>query len=80
MLGARLSAAPGRLAVLHPGSWRKSGQTSGQRGYDYRLQKASAAFLKEAEVVLECAAKRVPVPYGNVVDHRIPHDQLQRVG
>lgn len=91
MLDGRMSAAPARLPVLQPGSWRTSGQTSGQRGYDYRWQKARAAFLRDhpfcayclrdagiratdvAEVILECAAKHVAVPYGNVVDHRIAH-------
>lgn len=91
MLKARLSAPSARLTVSHPGSWRTSGQTSGQRGYDYRWQKARHEYLRLhpycvyciretgiestdlAGVILECAARALPVPYGNVVDHIVAH-------
>ena len=90
-LGVRVAFAPVRLPQVQSASWRSSKQSSTQRGYDYRWQKARAAFLKDhpfcayclrdvgicatavADVILECAARNVPVPYGNVVDHRIPH-------
>lgn len=91
MLGARLQQAGARTAVMQPGSWRTSAQTSAQRGYGYRWQKERAVHLREhpfceicmrelriiakdlAAVILECAARGLAVPYGNVVDHRIAH-------
>ncbi|WP_454765575.1 HNH endonuclease signature motif containing protein [Cupriavidus campinensis] len=39
--------------------------------YCMREARIEAAGL--AEVILECAGRGLPVPYGNVVDHRIPH-------
>lgn len=90
-LAPRVAAAPRRLQQMQPGSWRSSDQSSSQRGYDYRWQKARAEWLREhpfcvyclrelriasatvAETILECAARGVPVPYGNVVDHIKPH-------
>lgn len=90
-LGARVASAPARLPTMQPGSWRSSDQSSTQRGYDYRWQKARATFLRDhpfcvyclresgivattvAETILECAARRLTVPYGNVVDHVRPH-------
>lgn len=91
MLGGRVTLAGGRTQTVQPGSWRTSGQTSSQRGYDYRWQKARAAYLRLhpycvycmreagieanglAEVILECAEHALPVPYGSLVDHIIPH-------
>lgn len=91
MLGGRVAQAGNRTSTMQPGSWRTSAQTSGQRGYDYRWQKARAAYLRLhpycvycmreirieaiglAEVILECAARDLPVPYGNVVDHIVAH-------
>lgn len=91
MLGGRVAQAGNRLPTMQPGSWRTSAQTSSQRGYDYRWQKARAAFLRDhpfcvyclrerriaatlvAEVIVECAARGIPLPYGNVVDHIVPH-------
>lgn len=46
MLGGRVALAGGRTQTVQPGSWRTSGQTSGQRGYDYRWQKARAEYLR----------------------------------
>lgn len=91
MLGGRVALAGGRAQTMQPGSWRTSDQSSSKRGYDYRWQKARAAFLREhpfcvyclrelriaattvAEIIVECAARGLPVPYGNVVDHIEPH-------
>lgn len=91
MLGGRVPAVDGRTSTMQPGSWRNSAQTSSQRGYDYRWQKARAAYLRLhpycvycmrearisatglAEVMVECATRGMPVPYGNVVDHIVAH-------
>ena len=37
------------------------------------LQEADIQAVSIEDIVLECAAKRVPLPYASVVDHRIPH-------
>ncbi|RZS80644.1 HNH endonuclease [Pigmentiphaga kullae] len=90
-LRSSLGTLSPRLASLPSGSWRTSSQSSTQRGYDYRWQKARAEHLRlhphcvyclrdagiqasdPAGVVIECAERGVPVPCGNVVDHKIPH-------
>lgn len=38
--------APARLVTVRPGSWRATEQSSAQRGYGYRWQKARAAYLE----------------------------------
>jgi len=91
MLGGRVPTVGGRTPTMQPGSWRTSAQTSGQRGYDYRWQKARAKYLRLhpycvyclrdarieatglADVIVECAERALPVPYGNVVDHIVAH-------
>ncbi|WP_417291719.1 HNH endonuclease signature motif containing protein [Cupriavidus pampae] len=91
MLGGRVAMATGRAPTMQPGSWRTNEQSSSQRGYDYRWQKARAAYLRlhpyciycmrdasirstsVAEVIVECAERGLPVPYGNVVDHIEAH-------
>lgn len=90
-LGARVAQAGTRTPTMQPGSWRTSAQTSGQRGYGYRWQKARAEHLAAhpfceyclrerailaravAEVIVECAQRGIPLPYGNVVDHVVAH-------
>jgi 5-methylcytosine-specific restriction protein A len=39
----------------------------------YCLRDLDIDFFSIAGVILACAERDVPVPYGNVVDHRIPH-------
>ncbi|WP_091910557.1 HNH endonuclease signature motif containing protein [Chitinasiproducens palmae] len=41
---------------------------------DYRL-----AATDEADVILECAARGLPLPYATVLDHRVPHRGDQRL-
>lgn len=45
MLGGRVALAGNRTPTMQPGSWRTSAQTSSQRGYGYRWQKAREAYL-----------------------------------
>lgn len=57
--------------VVNSDSWRGL-KTTGERGYDYRWQKARAAFLKAHPLCANCeGAGRVTV--ATVVDHRLPH-------
>lgn len=39
----------------------------------YCLREHRIAATTVAETILECAARGLPVPYGNVVDHIKPH-------
>lgn len=64
-----------RVATIQPGSWRKAGATSTERGYSYKWQQASKAFLA-VHPLCQCedcqeGAKRVTV--ATVVDHIVPH-------
>lgn len=61
-----------RVPTMQAGSWRTSGQTSAQRGYGYKWQKAREAFLREQPLCVMCQAEgRVAV--ATVVDHIVPH-------
>ena len=44
-LKSRLAAPAERIATIKTGSWRNDKQTSTQRGYGYKWQKARAAYL-----------------------------------
>jgi len=39
----------------------------------YCLRDAGIHAAAIEDIVLECTAKRVPLPYASVVDHRVPH-------
>ncbi|CAG9172429.1 hypothetical protein CURE108131_23125 [Cupriavidus respiraculi] len=67
---ALLSAS--RVQTMEAGSWRASGQTSSQRGYDYRWQKAREAFLRDNPVCVYCEREGY-VTVATVVDHIVPH-------
>lgn len=64
-----------RLSVQGP-SWRTSGMSATQRGYDYRWQKASKAFLSQHPLCQcpNCDDGNVRVTAATLVDHRIPHN------
>ena len=56
-----------------PSSWRE-GKTSGQRGYNYKWQKARETYLNRPENVLcKKCLERDRVEPATVVDHVIPH-------
>lgn len=61
-----------RVQTIAAGSWRTSDQTSAQRGYGYRWQKARATFLKSHPLCIRCQAEGRVEP-ATVVDHRTPH-------
>jgi 5-methylcytosine-specific restriction enzyme A len=75
-LRSSLPTLKDRIPVLKGGgSWRSDKNGSTARGYDYRWQKASKAFLAK-HPLCECddcqeGEKRVTV--ATVVDHHIPH-------
>jgi 5-methylcytosine-specific restriction endonuclease McrA len=64
-----------RVATIQPGSWRKAGATSTERGYTYRWQQASKAFLGVHPLCQcpDCDDGRKRVTLATVVDHIIPH-------
>lgn len=57
---------------MQAGSWRADKQTSAQRGYGYRWQKARAAYLAEHPLCVYCE-REGKVTAATVVDHKIPH-------
>jgi 5-methylcytosine-specific restriction endonuclease McrA len=61
----------GTKAPSAAGSWR-TGLTAAERGYDYRWQKARAAWLKEHPLCVFCEANG-RVEAATTVDHKIPH-------
>lgn len=71
-LQPRVSRLQSRLPTVQADSWRTNKQTSGQRGYDYRWQKARKAYLAKHPLCVLCmAAGRTTA--SDTVDHRIPH-------
>lgn len=70
-LKPRLQGIPHRLHAVTPQSWR-SGKTSSERGYDYKWQKARAAYLLKHPLCVMCDALGLTV-LATVIDHREPH-------
>ncbi len=66
------TASLSRVPVIQPGSWRADKESSAQRGYGYRWQKARAAFLAEHPLCVMCKAEG-RVTAATVVDHSVPH-------
>jgi 5-methylcytosine-specific restriction protein A len=80
----RLTSLKPRLVALKSGprtltgstvGWRTEGMGSTERGYTYRWQKESKAFLREHPLCEceECQAGELRVTTASVVDHHIPH-------
>ncbi len=40
---------------------------------EYCLRERAIVARVVAEVIVECARRSIPLPYGNVVDHVVPH-------
>lgn len=57
---------------MQPGSWRTTGQTTAQRGYGGRWQKARKGWLDKHPLCAECE-KAGRVTAATDVDHIIPH-------
>lgn len=71
-LKPRLQSIGNRLATMQPGSWRTNKQTSAQRGYGYKWQKAREQHLREHPLCVYCE-RDGRVTAATVVDHKIPH-------
>lgn len=76
----RVATIPGRLhATLQatPGSWRTEDKqgSSTARGYTYKWQQASNAFLRKHPLCQcpDCDEGRKRITPSSVVDHHIPH-------
>ena len=70
-LKPRVGTIANRLSTVSSDSWRST-KTTGQRGYDYRWQKARERFLREHPLCVLCeAAGRVGL--ATIVDHKQPH-------
>lgn len=64
--------SPVRVAQLGDAGWRTSQQTTAERGYGSRWQKARRRFLQQYPLCVMCeTAGRVSA--ATVVDHIVPH-------
>jgi 5-methylcytosine-specific restriction endonuclease McrA len=57
---------------MQPGSWRSDKQTSAQRGYGYKWQKAREDYLAKHPLCVYCE-REGRVTLATVVDHKVPH-------
>ncbi len=72
-LKPRISIAKtSRVPVMQPGGWRTDTQTSTQRGYGYKWQKARLGFLRSHPLCRYCERTGL-VTAATVVDHIEPH-------
>ena len=71
-LKSSLQSQPSKLSTINPDSWRAGKETSAQRGYGYKWQKARAAWI-EAHPLCEYCKREGRVTAGSVVDHITPH-------
>lgn len=71
-LKPRLGTQSARVAVMQPGSWRTDKQTSAQRGYGYKWQKARAHHLRDHPLCAYCQRQGL-VTAASVVDHIVAH-------
>lgn len=71
-LKSRLAPQPSRIAVVQSGSWRSAEQSSTQRGYGYKWQKAREQFLHQHPLCAYCERSGM-VTAATVVDHKVPH-------
>lgn len=61
-----------RVPTMQPGSWRTDKQSSTQRGYGYKWQKAREGHLRSHPLCCYCE-REGRVTAATVVDHRVPH-------
>lgn len=71
-LKPRLQNVGSRLKVVESVSWRSDKETSAQRGYGYKWQKARERYLREHPLCVYCE-REGKVTAASIVDHRIPH-------
>lgn len=57
---------------MQPGSWRTDKQSSTQRGYGYKWQKAREGYLAKHPLCVYCQREGL-VTVATVVDHIRPH-------
>jgi 5-methylcytosine-specific restriction endonuclease McrA len=67
-----MATAGNRLAIMQPGSWRTDKQTSTQRGYGYKWQKAREGYLSSHPLCVYCE-REGRTTAATVVDHITPH-------
>ncbi|WP_434672174.1 HNH endonuclease [Pseudomonas sp. R1-15] len=71
-LGNRVKTQPDRLAAVNTNSWRATKETSAQRGYGYKWQKAREGWLHAHPLCVYCE-RLGRVTAGSVVDHIEAH-------
>ncbi|AJO76485.1 HNH endonuclease [Pseudomonas sp. MRSN 12121] len=71
-LRSRVQTQADRLPAVNTNSWRATKETSAQRGYGYKWQKAREVWLRDNPLCVYCErAGRVAA--GVVVDHKVAH-------
>ena len=71
-LGSRVQTQPDRLVAVNTNSWRATKETSAQRGYGYKWQKAREGWLNSHPLCVYCD-RRGRVTAGSIVDHIVAH-------
>ncbi|MBX7275475.1 HNH endonuclease [Pseudomonas sp. ERGC3:05] len=71
-LASRVQTQPDRLVAVNTNSWRATKETSAQRGYGYKWQKAREGWLNANPLCVYCE-RLGRVTAGSVVDHIEPH-------
>lgn len=71
-LGSRVQTQPDRLVAVNTNSWRATKETSAQRGYGYKWQKAREGWLNAHPLCAYCE-RLGRVAAGSVVDHIEAH-------
>lgn len=66
-----------RLQTINSNSW-SAGKTTGERGYNYKWQKARARYLYSHSECVFCMARGLVEP-ATVVDHIVPHQGDQEL-
>lgn len=71
-LGSRVQTQADRLTAINTNSWRATKETSAQRGYGYKWQKAREGWLHSHPLCIYCE-RTGRVTAGSVVDHIVAH-------
>ncbi|WP_342617210.1 HNH endonuclease signature motif containing protein [Rhodoferax sp. GW822-FHT02A01] len=77
-LRPRVEQATGRLQTMQAGAWRTPNQSSAQRGYGYKWQKAREAFLYANPLCKMCQDEG-QITAASIVDHKEPHRGDQKL-
>lgn len=72
MLRPRVATIGSKIPKTQSASWRPTGASSTERGYDHRWRKERAEYLRLNPLCVMCEAEG-RIKAATVVDHKIPH-------